>query len=205
MEAFKTNPLVLKSFKARGITYPPAIDKFTDKQMHAAVVMLDLIDRRSDEKKLRDIGVTSRQWATWLQDDEFAGYLRDRSEKLLDNSVHEAHKGLLKGVRQGNLASVKQFYEITGRYRPNEEEQIDVRRILHTFIEVIQKYVKDPILLHNIAMDLSAVASAESLSTGLSNQIMGNASDYRQRAIAGSIQQSPSLPLPAPIEGLDDE
>lgn len=200
--SFKANPLVKKSFVARGIMYPPAVDVFTAKQMHAAGVMMDLLDRRSDEKKLREVGVTTRQWATWLQNDQFAGYLKERSEKLLENSVHEAHKGLLKGVRQGNLASVKQYYEITGRYRPNEEVQIDIRRVLHTFIEVIQRYVKDPILLHNISVDLANMASAESLSTGLSNQMMTNAQEYRQQTIQGSVQ--PSIPAPSPIEGLEE-
>lgn len=200
---FKANPLVQKSFKARGIMYPAMEDTFTPEQMHAAAAMLDLIDRRSDEKKLRDLGVTTRQWATWLQDDQFAAYIKDRSEKLLDNSVHEAHKGLLKGVRNGNVASVKTLYEITGRFRSNEEAQIDVRRVLHTFIEVIQKYVKDPITLQAIAMDLSQVASAESYSTGLANQMMSGAQNYQMRTIASSATPS-NNPLPPGVEGMDD-
>lgn len=201
-ESFNTNPLVLKSFKARGIVYPAQADALTDDQMHAIATMLDPYDRRSDEKKLRDLGLTSRQWATWLLDDQFAEYVRDRSERMLQNSVHEAHKGLIKGARNGNVASVKTLYEITGRYRPNEEQQIDVRRVLHTFIEVIQKYVKDPIVLHHIAMDLSNAASAESLSNGLSNQMLSGAQSVRQRTIAGSATQS-TMPVPAGIEGLD--
>lgn len=198
MENFKTNKLVLKSLKARGINYPAPADKFTPEQMHAAAVMTDLIDRRSEEKKLRDMGITTRQWASWQLDDEFAAYLRDRSEKMLANSMHEAHKGLMKGVRNGNVASVKTFYEITNRYRPNEEAQIDVRRVLHTFIEVIQKYVKDPIVLHQIAMELSQVASTESYSTGLANQMTAGAPYVLQ----GSATVIPSLPR---IEDLNDE
>lgn len=203
-ESFKNSPLVQKSFKARGIIWPPAEDTFTPTQMHAAAAMLDMVDRRSDEKKLRDLGVTTRQWATWLQDDQFAEYLRDRSEKMLEHSVHEAHKGLLKGVRNGNVASVKALYEITGRYRPDEEQQIDVRRVLHTFIEVIQKYVKDPITLQSIAMDLSAFATAESYANGLTNQMMSGAQNFRARTIAGEAQLNPSSELPPGLEGMDD-
>lgn len=202
LENFKANPLVLKSLKARGINYPAAADKFTAEQMHAAAVMLDMVDRRSDEKKLRDLGITTRKWSQWLLDDEFAAYLADRSEKLLANSLPEAHKGLLKGVRNGNVAAVKTMYEVTGRYRPNEEVQIDVRRVLHTFIEIIQKYVKDPVLLHNIAMDLSQVASAESYSTGLTNQMMSGAQNFQTRTIAGSA--TPVMRVPS-LEGSEDE
>lgn len=199
---FKQNPLVLKSFAARGIIYPPAEDRFTPDQMHAVATMLDLVDRRSDEKKLRDIGISTRQWATWLQDNEFAGYLKDRSEKLLANSTHEMHKGLLKGVRQGNLAAVRTAYEITGRFDPNKEQQIDVRRVLHTFIEVLQKFIKDPVLLHSIAMELSQVASAESYANGLSNQMLSGAQTFSQRTIQG--QSVPSLPSPPPMDGFDE-
>jgi hypothetical protein len=202
MAEFKQNPLVLKSFKARGIIYPAAEDRFTPDQMHAAATMMDLVDRRSDEKKLRDIGISTRQWATWLQDDEFAAYLRDRSEKLLANSTHEAHKGLMKGVRQGNLAAVRTMYEITGRFDPNKETQIDVRRVLHTFIEVLQKHIKDPVALHAIAMDLSQVASAESYANGLSNQMMSGAQTFSQRTISGSAV--PSLPSPPRMDGFDE-
>jgi hypothetical protein len=192
LEAFKNNPLVKKSFSYRGIIFPSPEDVFTAAQMHAAAAMTDIYDRRSDAKKLADIGVSTRQWSTWLQDDAFAQYINNRAEKLLENVTFEAHKGLLKGVRNGNVAAVKTAYEITGRYRPNEEAQIDIRRVLHTFIEVLQKHLKDPALLHNIAMELSQVASTESYATGLTNQMLGGAQEFRARTIAG--QATPALP-----------
>lgn len=197
-QAFENNPLVVHSFKARGIVWPPPGDSLTPEQMHAVAVMADLVDRRSDEKKLRDLGISTRQWAMWLQDDNFAEYLRDRSEVMVRNSTHEIHRGLMKGVRNGNVASVKLAYELTGRYRPNEEQQIDVRRVLHTFIEVIQKYVKDPVVLHQIAMDLSSAASAESYSNGLANQMMSGAQNVRMQTITGSSVSK--LPVPS-LEG----
>lgn len=203
--AFQTNKLVQRSFKARGIVFPSMADRLTDAQMHAIATMLDPYDRRSDEKKLRDIGLTTRQWATWILDDQFAEYLRDRSERLLQNSVFEAHKGVIKGARNGNIAAAKTLYEVTGRYRPNEEQQIDVRRVLHTFIEVIQRYVKDPIMLHAIAVDLSNVASEESYSTGLSNQMMTGAQNYQMKTIAGHAETPSSFPVPPPLEELGDE
>ena len=201
---FKRNPLVQKSFKARGIVYPAMADKLTDRQMHAVAAMLDPYDRRSDEKKLRDIGIGTREWAMWLMDDEFASYVNDRAERLLVNTTFEAHKGVIKGARNGNIAAVKAHYEITGRYRPNEEQQIDVRKILHTFIEIIQKYVKDPVMLHAIAMDLSAAGSAESLSTGLANSMMSGAQNVRERSVA-PMQQNNLIPIPRSIGEADDD
>jgi hypothetical protein len=189
MADFKINPLVIKSFRARGIIYPPAEDSFTADQMHAAAAMTDLVDRRSEEKKLRDLGITTRQWATWMQDDQFSDYIRNRSEKMLANTgVTEAHKALLKGARNGNVNSAKLIYEITGRHDPTKEAQVDVRRILYTFIEILQRHIKDPALLNSIAMDLTQIASAESLSTSLSNQIVN-----QPRATQPSLPPPPSF------------
>jgi hypothetical protein len=204
---FDNNPLVQRSFKHRGIVYPAAGQVLTDQQMHAISVMTDPLDRRSDAKKLTDIGITTRQWATWLLEDQFAEYVNERSERLFANSTFEAHKGVIKGARNGNVAAAKLLYEVTGRYRPNEEQQIDVRRILHTFIEVLQKYVKDPIVLHAIAMDLSSAASAESYSNGLSNQMMAGAQNVQARQIAGRVESSTQAPLsvPVPTGIIDDE
>lgn len=170
---FKSHELVLKSMKARGINYPAPADRFTPEQMAAAAAMSDFTDRRSDEKKLRDLGITTRQWATWLQDEEFAGYMRDRSEVMLKNTTYLAHQGLIKGVRNGNIAAIKMHNEITGRYNPDREDQINVRVLLHTFIEVIQKHVKDPLTLHNIATELSSIASRESYTPTLVDSMSG--------------------------------
>ena len=172
LQSFKRNDLVIRSMAARGIPFPDPGEKFSQRQMAAIGSMLSYVDRRSDEKKLRDIGVTPREWAGWLQDEEFAKYLRDRSEKMAEHSVHEAHMGLIKGMRSGNTASIKLFLEMQGRYDPERESQIDVRLLIHKFIEVIQKYVKDPILLHNIARDLSAIASKESFGHALGRTII---------------------------------
>src|SRR5262249_48276685 len=100
---FKKNELVLKSMQVRGIVYPAMGDKLTDRQMSAIAAMLAYNDRRSDGKKLADIGVTPREWSGWLQDEEFARYVNERAERLLANSTFEAHLGLLKGMRNGNV------------------------------------------------------------------------------------------------------
>lgn len=196
LAAFKKNALVLRSMGARGIPFPDPGEKFSQRQMAAAASMLAYTDRRSDEKKLRDIGVTPREWAGWLQDEEFASYLRDRSEKMAEHSIHEAHLGLIKGVRSGNTASIKLFLEMQGRYNPEQEGQINVRLVLHKFIEVIQKYVHDPLTLHNIARDLSAVATDDSFGHALGRTIIQGDDSFggtRVKTITSSVPQAPMM------------
>lgn len=153
-EAFTKHPLVLRSMQFRGIPFPAAEDVLSAPQMSAIAAMLDYTDRRSDEKKLRDVGITTRQWTTWMLDDTFAEYLRERSERMLVNAQHEAHRGLLKGVRNGNVASVKLYNEMTGRHNPDADNNVNVRALLMTMIEILQKYIQDPIVLHGIATEM---------------------------------------------------
>lgn len=163
LEEFKINPLVQKSLKYRGIVYPAPGDTLTSKQMAAISAMLNYTDRRSDEKKLRDIGITTREWSTWLLDDNFAAYLSDRSERMLVASQHEAHLGLIKGIRGGNLASVKLYNEMTGRYNPEAENNFNIKILLGSFIEILQRHVSDPIVLHRIALEMNNAAARQTM------------------------------------------
>jgi hypothetical protein len=162
--SLKTNPLFKASMDSRGIVFNEGVGQLRDvtsltpRQMAAAEVMLNLTDRRSDEKKLRDIGVSTAEYSTWTQNNIFANYMRERSEQLITNSVHEAHMGLLRGVKQGNTASIKLYYELTGRYNPNEENNVNIRMLIGRVLEAIQKHVKDPGTLNSLAVELSQLA-----------------------------------------------
>lgn len=165
IEILKSSNLFKASMDSRGIvvnTDNPGelreVNSLTSRQMAAIEVMLNLTDRRSDEKKLRDIGVSTAEYSSWTQNNLFAAYLRDRSEQLINNSVHDAHIGLLRGVRQGNTASIKLYYEMTGRYNPNEENNVNVRLLIAKVLEAIQKHVRDPNTLNSLAVELSQLA-----------------------------------------------
>jgi hypothetical protein len=128
IDELKGNELFQASMQARGIVEEGYF--LTAKQLAAASIMLNLTDRRSDEKKLRDIGVSTEEFSTWMLNKHFAEYMRQRSENLIDNSMHMAHMGLLRGVNQGNTASIKLYYELTGRYNPNAENEVNIRLVI---------------------------------------------------------------------------
>jgi hypothetical protein len=152
----KENEFFIKSMEARGI--PVGQTSLSSKQMAAAALMLNLVDRRSDEKKLRDIGVSTEEWSTWMQNRDFAKYVAERAEALVANSVHEAHLGLMRGVRQGNTSAISLYYKLTGRYDPDQENQVNVRMLIGRILEAIQKHVQDPETLNRLAVEMSQLA-----------------------------------------------
>lgn len=166
IESLKSNPLFRASMESRGINCNYSDGELrhalelTGQQQAAVSVMLNLVDRRSNEKKLRDIGVSSEMWTTWMQNNVFAEYVRERSEVMLSHATHEAHMGLMRGIQGGNTASIKLYYEMTGRYNPNEENNVNIRLIIGQVLEAIQKHVRDPETLNSIAIEMSQITIA---------------------------------------------
>lgn len=164
IDILKSSPLFKASMESRGLVLNYGegelrhVFDLTQRQMAAASLMLNPKDRRSDEKKLRDLGIATEEWNNWIQNKTFAEYLRERSEVLVNNSMHEAHLGLMRGVVQGNTASIKLYYEMTGRYNPQEEQNINIRLLIGQVLEAIQKHVRDPGTLNSIAIEMSQIA-----------------------------------------------
>lgn len=171
--------LFKKSMAVRGIPVDNR-SSLSAKQMAAASLMLNLTDRRSDEKKLRDIGVTTEEFSTWMQNKEFTAYMRDRSEAMISNSVHEAHMGLMRGVKQGNTASIKLYYEMTGRYNSNDENQVNVRMLIARILETIQKHVRDPDILNRLAVEMSQLAIEAGTPLGNNQQVVQGESSRKE-------------------------
>lgn len=134
----------------------------TPEQIAVANAMLDLRDNRSQKKKLQELNVPTQKYEAWLRDPAFQHYLRERSENLLGDSLHEAHLALVDRVRAGDTAAIKYYYEITGRYVPNSNDKVDVANILMRMLEIIQRHVTDSDTLAAIAEETLMLANATS-------------------------------------------
>lgn len=135
------------------------------KQLIVANAMLDIIDTRSDAKKLKDLGVSTSTYQSWLRDPAFAEYLRVRSEGLLDTSQHEAHLALLDRVRAGEVKAIQYFNELKGRFTPSNGRVDnggvnDVQALLTAILEIILEEVDDPLVAQRIAERFKTMMTA---------------------------------------------
>jgi hypothetical protein len=149
--------LAVRGISIRGLDGPDS-GRLTEEQLVVANTMLDLRDNRSQKKKLTELGVPTQKWEAWLRDPVFQGYLRSRSEALLGDSLHESHLALVDRVRTGDVAAIKYFNEITGRYVPNAGDKADVNSVIMMIVEVIQRHVTDPKTLELLADDITLIA-----------------------------------------------
>jgi hypothetical protein len=64
----------------------------------------------------------------------------------------------MRGVRQGNTSAISLYYKLTGRYDPDQENQVNVRMLIGRILEAIQKHVQDPETLNRLAVEMSQLA-----------------------------------------------
>lgn len=144
-------PEVIDAFNRRTIPLIPSPGLAPD-ELALANALLDFADKRSFNKKLSDLGMTSAKYQQLLKKDEFSEYLRKRSEDLLKDALPEAHLALVDNVRRGDLQSIKFFYEISGRYSSRDEE-INVAELLSRILEIISRHIQNPEQLKAISAD----------------------------------------------------
>lgn len=122
----------------------------TPLQLIVANAMLDLVDTRSQKKKLQDLGVSTSKYNMWLKDPVFQGYLRDRAEAMLGENQHEAHLALLDKVRMGDMKAISYYNELTGRYTQSTQAQtgtnvvLDFKNLMIRVLEIINDEVDGP-------------------------------------------------------------
>lgn len=141
---------------------PVGTPGLTPKQLAVINVMLDTLDNRSEKKKLADFKVSTQQWQAWLRDPAVQHYLRERTEGALDDNQFNAHLALIDRVREGDLGSIKYFNELTGRYISGGDKAIDAQFIVTRVLEIVIKYVDDPVKLEAMSEELMALGRATS-------------------------------------------
>ncbi len=154
----------------------------TPQQLIVANTMLDLIDTRSQKKKLQDLNVTTATFNSWLRDPVFSAYLRDRAEALLGDSMHEAHLALLDKVRSGDTRAITLYYELTNRYVSQtqvapQQQAFNAQFLVTAIIDIINDEA-DPLTATRIVERLKNLATA--------------------RTVAGELVDSYSEPISAP-------
>lgn len=159
IKQFLDNEEVQQSFDARGIPTISGRD-LTPEMITALNTMLNVYDRRSERKKLADMGLTERKWDSWRRDPKVQEYMATRTEQILSGALPDAHLALVERVRNGDLGALKFYYEMTGRYT-GQGSNLDIRDLLNRVFEVISLHVKDPATLTALAGGILGLAGID--------------------------------------------
>lgn len=172
------------------------LKSLTPQQLIVANTMLDLIDTRSQKKKLQDLNVSTTTYNTWLKDPAFQDYLRTRAESMLGENQHEAHLALLDKVRMGDLKAIELYYEYQGIYTRASASQVnanqvavDVQNLLVRIIEIINDEVDDPQTAARIADKFKGLMQARTIAGELVQEQIVQPEIANARVITPELQK----------------
>lgn len=132
---------VKAALKTRGVRGEAPTQKLDAMQLLAVNTMLNTADRRSNAKKLKDLGIPPAQWQSWQKDPVFATYLRTRAEGVLTDAHWIAMTSLVDNMESGDVGSIKLYLEMTGRHASTPASSMDPRYFVQRILEAVQKHV----------------------------------------------------------------
>lgn len=156
-------PEFAEAMKDRGIPWEGDPRGFDAKMHYALQVILQPLGRDTLAQRLKKAGITQAEYKAYMANPEFARLVKELSEKIIGDSQHLAHEALIKGLEKADLNAVRYYNELTGRYNPAREQVLEVSAVLRQVIEIIQRNVKDPVALQQIAAEMQALASGQQL------------------------------------------
>lgn len=149
-----TNPEVLAIFDDLGLPIKQNIGGLTAMQITVANTLLNPSDRRSETKKLADLGVSANKYQAWRRDSKFLGYMHSRAEAIFGDSMDEVILSTVDSAKRGDVSAQKLYFGMTGRYNEKSNDAINVTDLALKFIEACQKHIKDPEIITRIASEI---------------------------------------------------
>lgn len=130
-------------------------------QIVCANLMLNLHDKRSEREKLAFLNISSQKYHAWLRQPAFVEFLRKRGEALFSSSDFLAYKSLVNNVKAGDNKALEMFFQMRGIWKKSIDVNINIDVVLSQVIAVITQYVKDPLILGQIADGIESIMDAE--------------------------------------------
>lgn len=153
---------VMKALDDRGIKWKQHTQsELTATQVAVARTMMNFVDTRPNDEKLDELGVNATQYAAWLQDPQFSNLINVLADRNLEGIRPTAVTEFTKLINKGDWQAVKYYLDITGTAGQNEAPQNEA--LIIKFIEIIQKWVKDPDIIRGIAQDVQLAAANRTL------------------------------------------
>jgi len=136
---------------------------FSPEAVIAANMITDIYDKRSIGAKLKSLNLNTRQWNGFLKDEDFKKYFTTLVEQRFDGDISTVAKiNLGKLVENADLRAIQYFHELTGEYRPQNEEVQQLHLIIARMMEVLAKFVS-PQILDQVATELETVIDVKEL------------------------------------------
>lgn len=131
----------------------------------ACTLICDTADKRSTAAKLKTLGLTTKQWQALLRVPGNNEYFQKRLNIAFGDTENSAKLALAKNVESGDLQSIKYYHEFTGKFRPQNETNLNLVFLLGRLMEILSKRI-DPAVLAEIADEIETIIDVKELESG---------------------------------------
>jgi hypothetical protein len=153
---------VTKALDQRGIPWQQHSQaELTEKQIAAAITVMNFVDKRSFEEKLDQLGILPATYYAWLKDPQFKNFVDGLADDNLRNIRPSAVAEFTKKINNGDWGAIKFWLETTGELNHNEMPASEV--LIKMLIEIIQEEVKDPETLGRISQRIISATQNRTL------------------------------------------
>lgn len=132
--------------------------EFDPEFIGAVNTVADFTDKRPMASKLKEIGVSTRQWNNWLKSQKYYDYYHGVIDRLMDREVFEEGRlALAQNVSRGDLASFKYFNELTDKFVSQKEFDPRIIGVLMSgVLDIIMRHVEGTVAA-KIAEEIQAM------------------------------------------------
>lgn len=145
---------------ARGIRPYDLPHSFYEAQFVLACNLIcDPLDKRAINAKLKEAGITTKQWKNFLNEEKYFNYYKKGIDKIFDQQTRvTAKRNLAQLVENGDLQAIKYFEERENIYRPQREQDIQglLISMLTVTMEILSKHIS-PEILHKVQQEFQEV------------------------------------------------
>lgn len=146
-------------------------------QFKCIAILTDPSIRGGLSQRLKVAGVSYQRYRAWMQIPEFKSAVTSAAEQILENNLSSVNLGLVGAAERGDVAAIKFYYELTGKYNPNDRAVMDVMDVLAKVVEILCVEVTDPEVLQRIATKLQMLGTAAGV-PGNVKVVKGEAIDF---------------------------
>jgi len=123
-------------------------------------------DRRNLPAKLKECGLSSRDWKNLLLIPKNLEFYQEHLNKIFDEQTQlDAKLALQKLVSAGDLNAIKHYHELQNIYRPQQDMNAMLVLVFQSIMEILTLHV-NPTILSTVATEIRGVIEANSQEKG---------------------------------------
>jgi hypothetical protein len=144
------------SLANRGIKPYNTVENYIDpKFAWATSLIVNHLDKRTIPAKLKEAGLTTKEWQAFLRRKRHYDYFQARLDEVFDQDVkNDAKLALARAIENGDLQAIKYYNELKNIYRPETQSAMQMVSIVLTAVMEILAIHVPPDTLNRVAAEI---------------------------------------------------